>query len=99
MSTRFDQAKPSAQAFSAKRNVLNDFRALQKQLNSINQEVIVPNCDPLPGPHDFDQTEEVSYFYQANSFDVEFCKQRISENLTERVQHIKRLRDVHIDRN
>ena len=58
----------------------------------------MPNCDPIPGTLDFDQTEEVSLFHLAHSFDKEFCQQRITENLTGGVQHTKR-GDVHTVRN
>ena len=50
----------------------------------------MPNCEPIPGTLDFDQTEEVSLFHLVHSFDKEFCQQRITENLTGGVQHTKR---------
>ena len=60
MTTRFNYTKPSLIAVTSKKKVLQDFRNLQQQLNSINQEVTLQNSDPTPVATEFNQTEKVS---------------------------------------
>ena len=46
---RFNNAKPGMQALSTKRKVLKEFRNIQNQLHEIEQDMIMPDGEPIPG--------------------------------------------------